>query len=93
MNKQVVLFFFLGILTGGSVALRLTSLSLRDPPMSLLRRTGVPCPLPIREEGVPYVRGELRSISEVGRLVMGGEEKRGRPWLAGLDGWPGKGRE
>lgn len=34
------------------------------------------------------MRGELRSISDVGRLVAGGEEKRGRPWLAGLDGCP-----
>ena len=32
----------------------------------------------IREEGVPKLRGELRSISDVGTWV-GGEEKRGTP--------------
>ena len=36
---------------------------------------GVPI---IRDEGVPKLRGELRSISEVGMWV-GGEEKRGTP--------------
>ena len=38
----------------------------------------------IREEGVPKLRGELRSISEVGMWV-GGEEKRGSPGELAVD--------
>ena len=50
--------------------------------MSPRGRIGVPRLPPgvpmIREEGVPKLRGELRSISDVGTWV-GGEEKRGAP--------------
>ena len=65
-----------------SVPARLTSLTLREPPMSLRCLLGVPwlhppgVP-PSREEGVPRTRGELMSISEVGKLAWG-EEMRGR---------------
>lgn len=39
----------------------------------------------IREEGVPKLSGELRSISEVG-MCVGGDEKRGMPGeLAGAE--------
>lgn len=61
---------------------RLTSLTLLECPISPRGRIGVPrlptgVPI-IRDEGVPKLRGELRSISDVGTWV-GGEEKRGTP--------------
>ena len=80
--------------TRGSVGLRLTSLRRPTLPISLRGRSGVPwlrpadSGPPTREDGVPKLSGELRSMSisdDIGGRCEGGEEKSGLPPPPGLE--------